>query len=295
MPSTYSALKIELIGTGEQSGTWGTTTNVNLGTAIEEAITGSADVTFASGPVTLTLTDTNGTQAARNLRLNLIGTSGGAQNLIVPAIEKFYVVKNNCADEITVKNSTGTGIAVPASATALLYNTGTNVVDAHTYSAVFLADSLVGDTFTAVDATFTNAPTMTALTANQVVFTNGSKALSTKTNAQAVVALGISTGATGSAIIPTGTTAQQDVSPSAGYFRFNTTTGTFEGYNGTSWGSVGGGATGGGGDQIFVENGQTVTTSYAIPTGKNASSVGPITINGGVTVTIPSGSTWLVL
>ena len=80
MPSTYSQLKIELIGTGDQSGTWGDTTNTNLGTALEEAITGSADVTFASGTVTLTLTDTNTTQTARNLRLNLTGTSGGAQN-----------------------------------------------------------------------------------------------------------------------------------------------------------------------------------------------------------------------
>lgn len=89
MASTFSPLKIELIGTGEKVGTWGTTTNINLGTALEEAITGSADVTFASGTVTLTLTDVNTTQSARNLRLNLIGTSGGAQNLIVPAIEKL--------------------------------------------------------------------------------------------------------------------------------------------------------------------------------------------------------------
>ena len=74
MASTYSSLKIELIGTGEQTGTWGATTNTNLGTALEEAITGSADVTFASTTVTLTLTDTNATQAARNLRLNLTGT-----------------------------------------------------------------------------------------------------------------------------------------------------------------------------------------------------------------------------
>jgi hypothetical protein len=289
MASTYSSLKFELIGTGEQSGTWGTTTNVNLGTAIEEAITGSADVTFASGPVTLTLTDTNGTQAARNLRLNLIGTSGGAQNLIVPAIEKFYLVKNNCADEITVKNSTGTGIAVPTGATAMLYNTGVNVVDAHTYSAVFLADTLIGDTFTAVDAT------VTTLTANQVVFTDGSKKLVSKTDAQAIIDLGIATGATGSAIIPAGTTAQQDVSPQAGYFRFNTTTGTFEGYDGTSWGAVGGGATGAGGDQVFVENGQNVTTNYTIPSTKNAMTTGPITVDAGVTVTVSGGSRWVVL
>ena len=133
MASTYSPLKIELIGTGDQSGTWGSTTNTNLGTALEEAITGSADVTFASGTVTLTLTDTNATQTARNLRLNLTGTSGGAQNLIVPAIEKLYLVNNGCADAITVKNSTGTGIAVPASKSMFVFNTGSNVVDATTY------------------------------------------------------------------------------------------------------------------------------------------------------------------
>jgi hypothetical protein len=133
MASTYSSLKFELIGTGEQSGVWGNTTNTNLGTAIQEAITGSADVTFASGTVTLTLTDTNATQTARNLRLNLIGTSGGAQNLIVPAIEKFYLVNNGVADAITVKNSTGTGIAVPTGKAMLLFNNGTNVVDAVTH------------------------------------------------------------------------------------------------------------------------------------------------------------------
>lgn len=133
MASTYSALKIELIGTGDQSGTWGTTTNTNLGTALEEAITGSADVTFASGTVTLTLTDTNATQAARNLRLNLTGTSGGAQNLIVPAIEKLYLVNNGCADTITIKNSTGTGVAVPAGKSMFVFNNATNVVDAISY------------------------------------------------------------------------------------------------------------------------------------------------------------------
>jgi len=61
------------------------------------------------------------------------------------------------------------------------------------------------------------------------------------------------------------------------------------------WGQIGGGATGNGGDQVFVENSQTVTASYSIPSGKNASTVSPITINGGVTVTVPSGSRWVVL
>ena len=81
MASTYSSLKIELIGTGDQAGTWGNTTNTNLGTAIEEAITGSANVTFASANVALALTDTNATQTARNLRLNLGGTITNIQYL----------------------------------------------------------------------------------------------------------------------------------------------------------------------------------------------------------------------
>jgi hypothetical protein len=133
MASTYSSLKVELIATGEQAGTWGVTTNTNLGTALEEAITGTADVSFSSADVTLTLTDTNGSQTARNLRLNLTGTSGGARNLIVPAIEKFYVVNNGLADAVTVKNSTGTGIAVPAGKTMLVFNNATNVLDVTTY------------------------------------------------------------------------------------------------------------------------------------------------------------------
>jgi hypothetical protein len=61
------------------------------------------------------------------------------------------------------------------------------------------------------------------------------------------------------------------------------------------WGQIGGGATGNGGDQVFVENSQTITASYAIPSGKNASTVSPITINSGVVVTVPSGSRWVVL
>jgi hypothetical protein len=137
MASTYSALKIELIGTGEQSGTWGTTTNNNLGNdALGEAITGSADVTFASADVTVTLTDTNATQTARNLRLNLIGTTGGARSLILGSgcqIEKLYLVNNTCADAITVKNTSGTGIAVPAGKSTFVFNNGTNVVEATNY------------------------------------------------------------------------------------------------------------------------------------------------------------------
>ena len=102
------------------------------------------------------------------------------------------------------------------------------------------------------------------------------------------------TSATGSAVLPAGTTAQQDGSPSSGYLRFNTTNNSFEGYNGTAWGSLGG-ATGSGGDAVFYENDQTVDNDYTISTNRNAMSTGPITISSGVSVTIPTGSVWVVL
>jgi microcystin-dependent protein len=138
MASTYSDLKIELIGTGEQVGTWGATTNTNLGTALEEAIVGSANVAFSSADVTLTLTNTNGTQAARHVRLNLTGTSGGARNLILGSgcqIDKPYIINNGLADTVTVKNTTGTGVAVPAGKTMWVFNNGTNVVEAMNHAA----------------------------------------------------------------------------------------------------------------------------------------------------------------
>jgi hypothetical protein len=163
MASTYSDLKIELIGTGEQVGTWGSTTNVNLGTALEEAIVESADVAFSSSDVTLTLTNTNGTQAARHLRLNLTGTSGGARNLILGSgcqIEKPYIINNGLADEVTVKNTTGTGIAVPAGKSMWVYNNGTNVVEVTTH--------------TPVSSGGTGAYT---LTANNVIIGNGTSAV----------------------------------------------------------------------------------------------------------------------
>jgi hypothetical protein len=81
MPSTFSPLKIQLMATGENNTTWGDVTNLNLGTALEEAIVGSADVTFASADVTLTLTDTNASQTARNMRLRCTGTTGGPQRV----------------------------------------------------------------------------------------------------------------------------------------------------------------------------------------------------------------------
>jgi hypothetical protein len=100
---------------------------------------------------------------------------------------------------------------------------------------------------------------------------------------------------TGVLDLPVGTTAERPGSPNSGMIRFNTTLTQFEGYNGTAWSSVGGGATGGGADTVFLENSNTVTTNYTLSTGKNAVSAGPVTINAGATVTVPSGASWVIV
>lgn len=129
MPSTYSSnLKIELMANGENSNTWGVVTNTNLGTALEQAIVGKADITMSSTTVTLSLTNTNAAQNARAVYLNLSGSPGGAADLVVPAIQKPYVVKNGANEPVTVKVSGQTGVVVPVGKTVLLYNNGTDVV-----------------------------------------------------------------------------------------------------------------------------------------------------------------------
>ena len=100
---------------------------------------------------------------------------------------------------------------------------------------------------------------------------------------------------TGQINLPAGTTAQRSGSPNSGMIRFNTTLGQFEGYNGTAWGQLGAGATGGGSDTVFVETSNTITTNYTLSTNKNAVTAGPVTINAGVTVTVPSGQSWVIV
>lgn len=303
MASTYSDLKIELIGTGEQSGTWGTTTNTNLSTALGEAITGSADVAFSSADVTLTLTNTNASQSARNLRLNLTGTSGGARNLILGSgcqIEKIYLVNNGLADAVTVKNTTGSGIAVPAGKTMFVFNNGTDVVDALSYfsgTVVSSAATITGGTInsTSIGATTPSTGAFTTLSATgNTTLGDASGDTVTFNAATASIPNNLNFSGTGSITLPNGTTLQRPT-PATGMIRYNSTESTFEGYAAGAWGSIGGGATGAGGDQVFYENELTVTTSYTLTTARNAMSTGPITINSGVVVTVPTGQRWVIL
>jgi hypothetical protein len=132
MPSTYSpALRLELIGNGEQAANWGNTTNTNLGTLLEQAITGVANITMSGASTTLV--SGNGiSDEARNAVLVLGGTIASAANLVVPTSNKFYAVRNATTGgyTVTVKTSAGTGVALANGFTQLMYCDGTNVVAA---------------------------------------------------------------------------------------------------------------------------------------------------------------------
>jgi hypothetical protein len=141
--------------------------------------------------------------------------------------------------------------------------------------------------FQSISGTTITGTTVTGTTAN---FTNGN--FNSLSGISCTFTSGI---VVDSLTVPDGTTAERPVTPLTGNVRFNTSIIQFEGYNGTAWGTIGGGAKGGGPDQVFFENDQTVTTNYTLTSGKNAVSAGPVTINSGITVTIPSGTNWVVV
>lgn len=131
MASTYSPnLRLELIGTGEQQGTWGITTNTNLGTLLEEAIGGYTSVTVTDGADTTLTTNNGSADQSRNMVINLTGALTAARNVICPAIEKMYVVKNATTGgfAVTFKVSGQTGVSIPNGSTYILYVNGTDAV-----------------------------------------------------------------------------------------------------------------------------------------------------------------------
>jgi len=137
MASSYSpSLKIELIGNGDQSGTWGTTTNNNLGTILEQAITGVQTITMVNADYTLT--SFNGvSDEARNAVLVATGTNSAIRQIICPLVEKLYVIFNNTTGgfAITIGGVTGSVVTIPNGTTAQVYCDGTNFFSSQTGSA----------------------------------------------------------------------------------------------------------------------------------------------------------------
>ena len=199
MASTYSTnLKIELMALGDQAGTWGTTTNTNIGTALEQAIVGYGNPVFiADADLTIALTDSNASQVARNFALNVTssGSLTATRNLIVPTLEKSYLIRNNTtgSQSIVVKTSAGTGVTVPNGTYLLVYVDGTNVVPQISQLPVLYGGTgqttytngqlLIGNT---TGSTLTKA-TLTAGTG--ITITNGSGAITIAGNTGTVTSV----------------------------------------------------------------------------------------------------------
>jgi hypothetical protein len=128
MASTYSPLlRVELIGVGDQSNTWGLTNNTNLGTVLEQAIAGTAiiDVTISNE----TLTEADGTaDQARCMILRIVGTPGASRNVVAPKLSKIYVVLNESNADVVIKGSDTTGFAVSSGSRSILVYNGTDFV-----------------------------------------------------------------------------------------------------------------------------------------------------------------------
>jgi len=249
MATTYNNnLRIAEIGTGDQAGVWGNTTNYNLATLLTEAITGVISVTVTGNQALSALDGV--TDQARQAALVLGGTPVGAFTLYVPPTDKIYIIRNNTGQTATISVSTlangttptgGTTVTIPTGFTAFLYSDGTNIGDG----------------------------------VNRI-----NNSLSVAGNGEF--------GGTGSLKVPTGNTVQRLGTG----IRYNTTFGQYEGYdiNTNQWSSIGGGATGSAGNQVFYENDQVITANYTIPSNKNASTTGTITIDSiGFTGTINDG------
>ena len=138
MSITYSTnLAIELIGTGDQSGAWGTTTNSNLGTLIEQAISGYVTQTITDGADTVITIPNGATGTARNMIIECTGALTAARNLIVPANKKLYFIYNNTSGgfAVTVKVSGLTGVSVPNGAKVVLASNGNDIISITNYQA----------------------------------------------------------------------------------------------------------------------------------------------------------------
>ena len=294
--ATYSqSLKLTLLANGEGAGTWGQTTNTNLGTLLEQAITGVQSIVMADA--NYTLSNLNGaSDEARNAVLVVTGTNAAVRDIIAPLVNKQYLVVNNTTGgfAINIRASSGFSVSIPNGSSVFVYCNGTNFFSAQPNYTT--GNFTVGGNLAVTGtSTFTGAVTANSVSLGNVTATGNvaanNIAITGFANAANVIASGNSQfNGTGALKIPVGTNGQRPT-PATGMVRFSSTDVQFEGYNGTQWTSIGGAAAGG----AVYENKQSINANYTMTTDYNGESVGPITIASGVVVTIPSGSRWVVL
>jgi hypothetical protein len=218
--------------------------------------------TYAAGTTTPLATYTDNTENTENTNPVILDSNGEA-NVWLPSTTSYkYVLKT--AEDVTLYTVDYISVPLTSNSFASPPPIGSDVPN----SATFTTLNVTGAAIFESTANFTDPVEFDST----VDFTG-----------------------TGAIKLNVGTTAQRPASPVDGDIRYNTDTLKYEGYSNGSWGQLGGGATGGGTDQIFNLNGQTVNTDYTIPTGFNASTVGPLTIATGITVTVPASSNWVIL
>jgi hypothetical protein len=197
MASSYSTdLKLELMVTGENSGTWGDKTNTNLN-LVQQAIAGYEAIDVASSDVTLAMTNAT-LSNARNMVLNLTGTLAGTRVVNVPdGIEKTYIVADSttrAGNTLTIKTVSGTGVAIPAGKTVLVFSDGTNVVD------VFFLKDVVEDTTPQLGGNLdANGNNILIDSTNSINDENDNEQVKFATTASAVNELTVTNAATGNA------------------------------------------------------------------------------------------------
>lgn len=224
--------------------------------------------TYAAGTTTPLVTYTDHTAVTANTNPVILDSAGEADVWLPETTAYKYVLKTS--EDVTLFTVDYVSVPLTANSFASPPPIGSDVPNSGTFTTLNVTDAAIFED----TANFTEA----------VEF-----------DADVTIAGRLSLTDTGAAKINVGTTAQRPVAPVNGDIRYNSDTAKYEGYSGSAWGQLGGGATGGGADTIFVLNGQTVTVDYTIPTGFNASSVGPITISDGITVTLPASSNWVIL
>ncbi len=282
MASTYSPiLRTELIANGEQSGTWGTTTNLNLGTLMEAAIAGTANVAMPAGSADYTLTAYNGlTDEARAHVLNITGALTANRNVIIPAVSKTYLVHNATtgAYTITLKTASSTGILVPQGSYAWVYCSGTTVSNVGGGAA-----GGGGATGGGTDSVFVENDKV--VTTNYTIGSNAYISGVAISNATPAVC----------SLANHGFVASSQV-------HFSTTGGLPTGLAvDTVYYVLAAGLTSGAFEVSLTDGGAAINTSsagsgvHSIAKIKNAVSAGPVTVVGGVVVTIPSGSSWSIV
>jgi hypothetical protein len=278
MASTYSTnLAIELIATGEQAGTWGNTTNTNLGTLIEQAISGYVTQAITDGADTVITIPNGATGVARNMHIECTGTLTANRNLIVPANKKHYYIYNNTTGgySVTVKVSGQTGVAVPAGTKFSLMCNGTDVVLASfAIPQQWTTAGRPGSPYVGLMGYNTTTNEFEGYSGSSPAWKSiGGSALSNDTSTASDYYPTFATATSGTATNLYTSNAKLLYKPSTGELKVSAPVAT----NG------------------IVVNATTVGANYTIASGQNGFSVGPVTVSSGITVTVTSGQRWVVI